>query len=86
MLLVDEMKIKSGLVFNKNSGKLVGFSNLSQVNQDINEVASRLQLDSSVYTPPLAKKMLTFMIRPMYKPSLAFAIAAYPSTEANFIQ
>ena len=27
-LLVDEMKIKSGLVFNKRSGKLVGFVNL----------------------------------------------------------
>ena len=63
MLLVDEMKIKSGLVFNKNSGKLVGFSHLSQVNQNIDEVASTLQLDSSVYTLPLAKKMLTFMIR-----------------------
>ena len=41
VLLLDEMKIKSGLVFNKNSGELVGFSNLSQVNRDIDELASR---------------------------------------------
>ena len=34
-MLVDEMKIKSGLVFNKSSGNLVGFMNLGDVNDDI---------------------------------------------------
>ena len=35
ILLMDEMKIKSGLVFNKHSGTLVGFVDLGSVNRDI---------------------------------------------------
>lgn len=32
-LLIDEMKVKSGLVFSKSSGRLVGFVDLGKVNQ-----------------------------------------------------
>ena len=32
---IDEMKIKSGLVFDKHSGTLVGFVDLGEVNRDI---------------------------------------------------
>ena len=82
VLLLDEMKIKSGLVFNKNSGELVGFSNLGEVNQDIDKIISRIE-DDTPYTPPLAKKMLAFMIRPVHKPSLAFIVAAFPTTNIS---
>ena len=82
VLLLDEMKIKSGLVFNKNSGELVGFSNLGEVNEDIDKIVSRIK-DDSPYTPLLAKKMLAFMVRPVHKPSLAFTIAAYPTTDIS---
>ena len=61
----------------------MGSSNLSDVNQNINKIVSRLQDDSSTYTPPLAKKMLAFMKRPIHKPSLAFTIAAYPTTDIS---
>ena len=37
-MLVDEMKIKSGLVFNKSSGNLVGFMNLGDVNDNIEKL------------------------------------------------
>ena len=37
-LLMDEMKIKKGLVFNKHTGTLVGFVDLGSVNQDIDKV------------------------------------------------
>lgn len=33
-LSMDEMKIKSGLVFNKHNGTLVGFTDLSSANSD----------------------------------------------------
>ena len=32
---MDEMKIKSGLVFEKHSGTLVGFTDLGSVNRDV---------------------------------------------------
>ena len=38
-LLMDKMKIKSGLAFSKLSGKLVGFCNLGSVNSEMNEMA-----------------------------------------------
>lgn len=37
-LMMDEMKLKSGLVFNKHSGTLVGFVDLSRVNNDIQQI------------------------------------------------
>ena len=39
-LLMDEMKIKSGLVFNKHSGTLVGFVDLGGVNRDIDHIVN----------------------------------------------
>ena len=37
-LLMDEMKIKSGLVFNKSSGRLVGFIELPEVNEELKQL------------------------------------------------
>lgn len=51
ILLLDEMKIKSDLVFDKNPGKLVKFSNLGEVNQDIEKIVYRIK-DDTPYTPP----------------------------------
>jgi hypothetical protein len=39
-LSMDEMKIRSGLVFNKHSGTLVGFVDLGNVNHDIEMLVS----------------------------------------------
>ena len=35
LLLVDEMKIKEGLVYNKVSGEIVGFTNIEDINQEL---------------------------------------------------
>ena len=32
VLLMDEMKIRGGLVFNKHTGKLTGFINIGMIN------------------------------------------------------
>ena len=81
VLLLDEMKVKTGLVFSKNTGQLVGFSDLGSVNQDIEHLLSNKE-DSS-HTSPLAKKMLVFTIGPVFKPSLSFPVAAYPTVDLN---
>ena len=79
VLLMDEMKIHSGLVFNKNSGQLVGFTDLGEVNEDLDNLAATLMCESPV-VPKLAEQMLVFMVRPLLKPSYTFPVAQYPST------
>ena len=43
--MMDEMKIRSGLVFNKYNDKIVGFVNLGSVNKDLEEL--QLSLDGT---------------------------------------
>ena len=38
-LLMDEMKIKSGLAFSKSSGKLIGFCDLGNVSAEIDNLS-----------------------------------------------
>ena len=74
-LSMDEMKIKSGLVFSKRSGNLVGWVDLGGANSDI----ERLVADPESSQPQLADQMLVFMARAVFKPSLSVPISHYPS-------
>lgn len=78
-LLMDEMKIKSGLAFSKSSGKLIGFCDLSNVNAEIDNLSSHLSNECD-QPAKLASHMLVFMVRPVFQPSLCFTIAMYPSS------
>ena len=75
ILLMDEMKIKSGLVFNKHSGTLVGFVDLGSVNRDI-DLAIQGTVETSK-TQKLADQVFTFMARAVFKPSLTMPIAHF---------
>jgi len=75
-LSMDEMKIKSGLVFSKRSGGLVGFVDLGSVNRDIESLAAD---DTDPSVVPLADQMLVFMARAVFKPSLSVPVAHFPS-------
>lgn len=59
-LVYDEMKIKSGLVFCPHSGKIIGFTQLGSLNEEVKafeqEVANSKQ-------PPIATHVLVLMIR-----------------------
>ncbi|XP_077868103.1 uncharacterized protein LOC144357935 [Saccoglossus kowalevskii] len=46
-LVFDEIKIKSGLVYKKSTGKLVGFCNLGQINEEIQTYVDKLKEDDS---------------------------------------
>ena len=37
ILLFEEMKIKYGLVYSKSSGTTIGFTELGDINEDLNE-------------------------------------------------
>ena len=77
-LIMDEMKVKSGIVYRKHTGELVGFCDLSTVNQELEELAAANECNRNP-TPKLAEQMLTFMIRPIFRPSLSFMVASYAS-------
>ena len=76
-LLFDEMKVKGGLVFRKSTGRLVGFCDLGEANHEIDQLFS----SPGNQAPQLAKNMLAFMIRPIFRPSLAFMVAAFPTLQ-----
>ena len=75
-LSMDEIKIKSGLVFSRRSGGLVGFVDLGSVNKDLERLAAD---DKNPAEEQLADQMLVFMARAVFKPSLAVPVAHFPS-------
>ena len=56
-ILLDEMKIKEGLVYNKHSGKIIGFTDLGDINDDL------LRLEQEEEHPDVAKYVLAVMVR-----------------------
>ena len=85
---MDEMKLKSGLVFNKNTGILVGFVDLGSSNHDMelacavcqDKQSTTASIPDQPTTPLLAEQVLVFMVRAIFKPSLTMPIAHYYST------
>ena len=72
-VVFDEMKIKSGLVFCKTTGRLVGFTDMGDINDEL-EKFGRMCEDDSVKKEsmineelgkekPLAKYVIVFMVR-----------------------
>lgn len=82
-ILLDEMKIKSGLVFNKKLGKLVGFVDLGTINNDLEALESSLTSTATSVQPQLADSMLVLMIRSLMKPSLVVPIAQYSTSSLS---
>jgi hypothetical protein len=78
-LMMDEMKVKSGLVFSKRRDRLVGFVNLGSINNDLEVLQSSLAKESSNHKaePELAGSMLVLMARLLHRPSFTFPIAQY---------
>ncbi len=74
VILLDEMKIKSGIVFNKKLGKLVGFVDLGTINNDLEVLESSLTSTATSVQPQLADSMLVLMVRSLMKPSLVVPI------------
>jgi hypothetical protein len=81
-LLLDEMKIKAGLVFNKSSGKLVGFVDLPNIGNELENLETMMRGDNSKPSPQpqLAEHMLVVMARSIFQPSFTFPVAQYPTS------
>lgn len=75
ILLIDEMHIRQDLVFDKHSGKLIGYANLGDIN---NHLVDFEQSFSSQTTPKFAKTMLVFMVRGLFN-KLQFPYVQFPA-------
>ena len=80
-LSMDEMKIKSGLVFSKRTGSLVGFVDLGSAERDLERLTQKDATESA--NGRLADQIFVFMARAVFKPSLAVPVAHYPSLKLS---
>lgn len=77
ILLMDEMYVKEGLVYNKHTGKLVGFVDLGDVNNHLLAFEREINGGGKHGLPPLAKTIMVFMVRGLFTP-LRFPYAQFP--------
>lgn len=84
-IMMDEMKIRSGLVFNQRSGKIVGFVNLGGINNDLEALQSSLMGETKVEksSHDLAGSMLVLMVRLLHRPSFTFPVAQHPTSSLS---
>lgn len=74
VLLLDELKVKESLVYDKSSCKVIGFVELDDINLEI----SKLESSSGSTLPPVATHLLTIMVRGLFT-SLKFPYAHFPT-------
>ena len=80
-LIFDEVKIKEDLVYNKHSGELIGFVDISDVHEHLTALEQSC-LETADSSPKLATHMLVFMIRGLFS-SLEFPYAQFPVASAS---
>ena len=76
MILMDEMYVREGLVYNKHTGELVGFVDLGDVNNHLLAFEREVKGDKKLLHS-LAKTMMVFMVRGIFTP-LRFPYAQFP--------
>lgn len=74
-LIDDEMHIKEGLSYDKISGELIGFINLGDINQHLNQLEQ--DLITSLPAVSLASSVFMLMVRGLFT-TLKFPYAAFP--------
>ena len=60
---IDEMHIKSGLVYDKGTGQLIGFTDLGDINSEIERFEQQLAGSNE---RPLATQIICFIVRGIY--------------------
>ena len=82
-ILLDEMYLKEGLVYDKGTGSLIGFSDLGGVVQEVKEYEEEITSDTSPgYGRPLAKTMMVFMVTGIFT-DIKFPYAQFPMTSGT---
>ena len=79
IILIDEMHIRQDLVFDRSSGKMIGFANLGEIN---NHLIDFEQDVNNKEAPKFAKSMLVFMVRGLFNKQ-QFAYARFPAVDLS---
>ncbi len=74
MLLLDEMKIREDLVFDR-SGEITGFVNLGEISESIKSLELKCNIGSE---GDIATHMLTVMVRGIFK-KFEISIGHFPT-------
>lgn len=68
ILLLDEIHIREDLVYNKHTGKMIGFCNLGEINNRLLEFERSMEEKEGSCSPILANSMMVFMVRGVFTP------------------
>ena len=79
-LVWDEMKVKKGLVFDKHTCNLVGFTNIGEINNELDNVEKECEEEGA--SSNVATHMLLFMVRELCT-SLVFPYAHFATQGAT---
>ncbi len=83
-LLLDEMKIKEDLIYDKYSGHIIGFTHLGDVNDILRQLEAACSDDSR--HPPVSKHILVLMVRGIFfKLEFPYAHFATRSVTADIL-
>lgn len=77
-VIFDEVKIKEGLVYDKYSGDIIGYTDLGSINEHLDNLEVTLE-DESI---PVATSMFVFMVRGLFI-HLNFPYAQFPCCSLN---
>ena len=80
-VVMDEMYIKEGLVFQKSTGALIGYEDLGDVNNLLCDTQNQIN-DPDNHRRPLAKVMLVFMVRGLLT-SFKYPYVQFPATSTK---
>ena len=64
VIVLDEMKIKESIAYNKHTGEMIGFVNLGDINNAICDLLR--ELNNTCDHPPVASHLLTLMVRGVF--------------------
>lgn len=79
-VIFDEMHIKADLVYEKNTGELVGFCDVGDINNYLLKFQKSFEEDSK---PQLAKTMLVFMVRRLFGSTLQFPYSQFATRDLS---
>ena len=77
-LIFDECKIKEDLVYNKHSGELIGFTDITDINNHLKSVEQSYSGSIPMSRHELATHMLLFMVRGLFS-SLKYPYSQFPT-------
>ena len=67
ILLLDEMHIKEGLVYDKHTGRMIGFVELGDINNHLLDFEKYVE-NESTETMPLASSVMVMMLKGLFTP------------------